>query len=87
MMSDSSLSLKTDWNRLSPSKLIALLKCLQILQSLPESALEETAKELERVADFYSDYFPQANLPTIPATSIKGKLKSSKVRSPIVLEA
>lgn len=87
MMSNTSLSFKTDWNRLPPSKLIALLKCLLILQSLPESALEEAAKELEGIANFYSDYFPQVDLSTIPVNNIKGKLKSAKVRPPIILEA
>jgi len=86
MMSDSSLSFRTDWSRLPVSKLVALLKCLLILQSLPESALEEAADDLEKVADFYSDRFPQANLPPIPSSSIKGRLKSARVRPPIVLE-
>jgi hypothetical protein len=85
MMSDSSQSFRTSWNHLPLNKLIALLKCLLILQSLPGSALEEAAEELERIADFYSDRFPQANLPTIPSGSIKGKLKSPQVRPPIVL--
>ena len=87
MMSDSSLSFRTDWNRLSFNKSISLLKCLLILQSLPESALEEAAEELEKVVDFYSDRFPQVNLPTISSSNIKGKLIPAKVRPPIVLEA
>ncbi|MEQ8469521.1 hypothetical protein [Coleofasciculus sp. E1-EBD-02] len=85
-MSDSSLSFRSDWNRLPLSKLIALLKCLLILQSLPESALEEAAEELQGIADFYSDRFSQANLSTIPASRVKGKLKSAQVRPPIVVE-
>ncbi|MBH8566136.1 hypothetical protein I8748_28935 [Nostoc sp. CENA67] len=85
-MSNYSLSFKTDWNRLPPSKLIALLKCLRILQSMSEDALEEAAEELQGIADFYRDRFPQANLAAIPASSIKGKLKSAQVRPPIVLE-
>jgi hypothetical protein len=87
MMSGSSVSVRTDWNRLPRPTLSALLKCLFILQSLPESALEEAADELKGISDFYSDRFPPANLPTIPASSIKGKLKSAKVRPPIVLES
>lgn len=86
MMSDSSLSFRSDWNRLPLSKFIALLKCLLILQSLPESALEEAAEELQGIADFYSDRFSQANLSTIPASRVKGKLKSAQVRPPIVVE-
>lgn len=85
-MSNSSLSFRTDWNHLPNSRLIALLKCLLILQSLPEAALEEAAGELEGIADFYSDRSHQAILPTIPASSIKGKLKALQVRPPIVLE-
>ncbi|MCL1467378.1 hypothetical protein [Argonema galeatum] len=72
--------------QLSPAKLMALLKCLVILQSLPEAALEEAADELKGIADFYSDRFSQANLPIIPASSIKGKLRSVQISPPIVLE-
>lgn len=86
MMSDSSLFFQTEWNRLAPTKLIAVLKCLVYLQSLPEAALEEAADELEKIADFYSNRFPEPNLPTIPASTIKGKLKAAQVRPPIVLE-
>lgn len=85
-MSNYSLSFRTNLERLPFSKLIALLKCLLILQSLPAPALEEAAEELEGIADFYFDRFPQADLPTIPASSIKGKLKPEQVRPPIVLE-
>ncbi|HBE20472.1 MAG TPA: hypothetical protein DEG17_21135 [Cyanobacteria bacterium UBA11149] len=87
MVSDSSLFFKTNWNPLSQTQLIALLKCLVYLQSLPEAALEEAAEELEKIADFYSDRLPQTNLPTNPVSSIKGKLKAAQVRPPIVLEA
>lgn len=59
MMSGSSVSVRTDWNRLPRPTLSALLKCLFILQSLPESALEEAADELKGISDFYSDRFPQ----------------------------
>jgi hypothetical protein len=86
MMSDSSVSLRTDWRRLPPDKLILLLKCLLIIQVLPEAALEEAAEELEGIARFYSNRLPQANLPIIPASSIKGKLRATQVRPPIVLE-
>lgn len=87
MMSDSSLCFRTDWQRLSPAKLVLLIKCLLIIQSLPEAALEEAAEELEGIADFYSNRLPQPNLATVPASSIKGKLRATQVRPPIVLES
>lgn len=86
MMSDYSVSLRTDSNRLSQNKFIALLKCVLILQFLPETALEEAATNLKEIAEFYVDRSPQASLPNISVSSIKGKLKSAQVRPPIVLE-
>lgn len=86
MMSGSSLSFRTDSQRLSPDKLILLIKCLLIIQTLPEAALEEAAEELEGISLFYANRLPQVNLPMIPASSIKGKLKATQVRPPIVLE-
>lgn len=86
MMSDSSLSLRTDWRRLPQDKLIVLLKCLLILQTMPEAGLQEAADELEAISRFYSNRLSQTNLPMIPASSIKGKLRATQVRPPIVLE-
>lgn len=85
-MSDSSLSFKTDWSRLPSVKLIALLKCLLILQTLPQDALEEAAENLIEIADFYSDRLHQASLPTVPTHIVEGKLISTQIRPPIVLE-
>lgn len=86
MMSDSSLSFRTDSQRLSPDKLMLLLKCLLIIQTLPEAALEEAAEELEEISRFYANRLPQVNLPKIPASSINGKLRATQVRPTIVLE-
>jgi len=86
IMSGSSLSFRTDWQGLPPDKLMLLLKCLLIIQTLPETALEEAAEELEGISRFYADLLPQVNLPIIPASSIKGKLRATQVRPPIVLE-
>lgn len=86
MMSGSSLSLRTDSYRLSPDKLMLLLKCLFIIQILPESALEEASEELEGIYRFYMNRLPQVNIPIIPASSIRGKLSAMHVRPPIVLE-
>jgi hypothetical protein len=72
--------------RLSPDKLMLLLKCLLIIQTLPESALEEASEELEEIYRFYTNRLAQANLPVIPARTIKGKLKATQIRPPIVLE-
>ena len=85
MMSDSFLSLRADRDKLSQNALVRL-KCLLILLSLPEVALEETAENLEDIADFYADRFPQVSLPNTSASTIKGALKSARVRPPIVLE-
>jgi len=63
-----------------------LLKCLLIIQTLPEAALEEAAEELEGIYRFYADRLPQINIPTIPVSSIRGKLRATQVRPPIVLE-
>jgi hypothetical protein len=86
MMSGSSLSFRTDSYRLSPDKMMLLLKCLLIIQTLPESALEEASEELEGIYRFYTNRPAQANLPVIPTSSIRGKLRSTQVRPPIVLE-
>jgi len=86
MMSGSSLSFRTDSCRLPPDKLMLLLKCLLIIQTLPEAALEEASEELEGIYRFYMNRLSQVNTPTIPVSSIKGKLRSTQVRPPIVLE-
>jgi hypothetical protein len=87
MMSDSSLSFKTDLSRLPQDKFILLLKCLLIIQSLPEAALEEAYEELESISRFYANCLPQVNIPTIPTSNIRGKLKATQVRPPIVLDS
>jgi hypothetical protein len=86
VMTDSSLSLRTDWQRYSLDKLALLLKCLLIIQTLPKAALEEAFEELEEISRFYVDRSSQVTLPVVPASSIKGKLRSVQVRPPIVLE-
>ena len=86
MMASSSLSLRADSQRVSPDKLMLFLKCLLIIQTLPEIALEEVAEELEGISRFYANCLPQVNLPMVHASSIKGKLRATQVRPPIVLE-
>lgn len=86
MMSDSSLSFRTDSYRLSPDKLVLLLRCLIIIQALPEGALEEASEELEGIYRFYVNHLPQSKGTMIPASSIKGTLSAMQVRPPIVLE-
>ncbi|NJM66059.1 MAG: hypothetical protein HC851_10525 [Acaryochloris sp. RU_4_1] len=89
-MSESSLFFRIDWDGLTQNKVILLLKCLVYLQSLSalsEAALEEAADELEGIANFHSDRLPTNNLPSIPVATIKGKLRSTQVRPPIVLES
>lgn len=85
-MCDSSLSFRTEWQRFAPDKLMLLVKCLLILQTLPETALEEAYEELKGISRFYANRQPQVNSPMIPASSIKGKLRATQVRPPIVLE-
>lgn len=86
MMPGSSLSFRTAPQSLSSDKWMLLLKCLLILQTLPEAALEEASEELAGISRFYANRLPQVNLPKIPATTIKGKLNPTQVRPPIVLE-
>lgn len=86
-MSESALSFKANWQDLPLDKLILLLKCLLIIQYLPETALEEAAKELEEIFHFYVNRLPQTNLPTTHVSNIKGKLRATQVRPPIVLES
>jgi hypothetical protein len=85
-ISGSSLSISTSLNRFSQDSLIALLKCLLHLQVLPDAALEEVVEELKSIADFYSQHTPQASLSPVVFNTIKGKIKHSQVRQPIVLE-
>ena len=85
-MSGSSLSLTTNWREFPQHKLIALIKCLLILQSLPEDALDESVTQLEDIASFYSNLSPEKIVPVIPASSIRGKLRAIQIRQPIILE-
>ncbi|PSB02811.1 hypothetical protein [Merismopedia glauca] len=89
MMSGASLSFRTDSQHLSPERLMLLLKCLfsiLSIQTLPEAALEEAFEELERISRFYMNRLSHANIPAVPASTIKAKLRSTQVRPPIVLE-
>jgi hypothetical protein len=85
VMSDSLLSFTTDLNRLPRTKLFTLLKCLLILQSLPEIALEEAVGEIAEIANFHANRFPRSRLPAVPGSSIRGALRSAQIRPPIVL--
>ncbi|MES1023868.1 hypothetical protein ABN584_13325 [Gloeocapsa sp. BRSZ] len=86
-MSSSSLSVRTNWQGLPPNKLMLLLKCLLIIQTLSETALEEAAEELEEISRFHANRLPQANSPMIHGSGIKGKLRATQLRPPIVLES
>lgn len=84
VMSDSLLSFRTDGHRMQPRRLIALLKCLLILQTLPEGMLEEAAEKLESIPRFYSNRFPETSVPAFPPKLIEDKLASKQVRPPVV---
>jgi hypothetical protein len=86
MVSDSSLTFSTDYQPFSQEKLLLLLKCLLILQALPEPALEEATEDLEGIARFYSNRLPKADVSTLPASRVNGQLRATQVRPPIVLE-
>ncbi len=86
-MSDSTLSFATSWQNISQHKLVLLLRCLLIIQALPEVALEEASGELEGIFNFHASRLNQTVSPKISSGSIKGKLKAIQVRPPITLEA
>lgn len=83
---DQFISDKKDGESLYADKLAQLLKCLFIIASLPEDALEEAVEELEGISRFHVNRFPSNDLPVIASSTIKGKLGTAKVRPPIVLE-
>ncbi|WP_411728634.1 hypothetical protein [Methyloglobulus sp.] len=85
-MSAPSLSVRLNRHDLSADNSIQLIKCLLIIQSLPEAAFEETADELEGIYHFYKDRQTQINLPKPPAKKIKGKLRAKQVRPAFILE-
>ena len=86
MMSNSSLSFRTDSHRLSSDKLALLLRCFLIIQALPVDALEEASEELEGIYRFYVNRLPQSNEAMIPASSIRGTLSATQVRPTLVLD-
>ncbi|WP_373543911.1 hypothetical protein [Chamaesiphon sp.] len=75
-----------DRESLYSNKLVQLLKCLSIIASLPEDALEETIEDLEGIRNFYDNRIPSDRLPVIAASNIKGKLGAVEVRTPVALE-
>lgn len=85
MMTESSVSFRADILKISSDKLMLLLKCLLILQSLPRNALEEAINELEEIKDFHAERMTSNNLPLISTSKIEGKL-SSAIRPPIIFE-
>ncbi|PSB51385.1 hypothetical protein C7B77_21650 [Chamaesiphon polymorphus CCALA 037] len=62
---------------------------------MPEDALTEAAKELESINDFYQDraalyvenHSQSSRLSASSSVNIKGILKQTQVRQPIVLES
>ena len=86
-ISKSSLSITTDFHRLSQNNLLSILKCLFYLQSLKEDALEEAVDGLKSIADFYCDRNSQISLSPALLGTIQGKLQHSQVRDPIILES
>jgi len=86
-MTESDFSFTTSWQNMSQHKLVLLLRCLLIIQALPESALEEASEELEGIFHFYISRLNQTVPPPISVGSIQGKLKEIQVRPPIILEA
>jgi hypothetical protein len=84
--SDPFVSFRNEGESSYSGKILLLLKCLVIIASLPEAALEETVEELEVISRFYVNRFPSDNLPAIASSTVKGKLSTPKVRPPIVLE-
>jgi hypothetical protein len=87
MMSGSTLSVQTNLYRLPSDKLILLLKCLLIIQVLPEDSLEEAFEELVGINRFYKNRIPHVNTPMISDGNIRGKLNATQVRPPLVLES
>jgi hypothetical protein len=87
MVTESSVSLRAgaDFLKIPSDKLILLLKCLIILQSLPKNALEEAINELEEIKSFHTKKMTSNNSPLLGISKIKGKL-SSTVRPPIIFE-
>jgi hypothetical protein len=85
MMTESSVSFRADILKISSDKLMLLLKCLLILQSLPRNALEEAINELEEIKIFHAEKMTSNNLPLVGTSKIKGKL-SSTARLPIIFE-
>ena len=76
----------TNSSLLSPDKVALLVKCLLIIQALPEAALEEASEELEDIYHFHSNRLPQTSTTMIPASTIRSRLNTMQVRPPIVLE-
>ena len=75
-----------DGESLSSHRMALLIKCLLVIASLPEEALEEATEELEGISRFYVNRFPSNERPAIASSTIKVKLGTAKVRPPIVLE-
>jgi hypothetical protein len=86
MTSDPFISYGNDGDSSYSGKMLLLVKCLVIIASLPEAALEETVEELEGISRFYVNRFHSNDLPAIAPSTVKGKLGTAKVRPPIVLE-
>ena len=84
--SDPFVSFRNEGESSYSGKMLLLLKCLVIIASLPEAALEETVEELEGISRFHVNRFPSDDIPVIASSNVKGKLGTPKVRPPIVLE-
>jgi hypothetical protein len=85
VLSETSVSFRTDLYRLTPDRLMLWLKCLLLIQTLSEAALEEASRELEEIARFYMNRM-SGNVSTISTSVVKGKLEKAQIRPHIVLE-
>jgi len=61
------------------------LKCQEILKNLPDVALLDAYEELSSISFWYAMSGLRVDS-TSPASSIKGKLRATETRPPIVLE-
>jgi hypothetical protein len=86
-MSTDTLSFWIDRKSWSMTKIITFLKYLSAFQNLPDAALEEAVTMLEQVIEFYTDRVPQSEFPEKPSRIVMGRIVSTEVSPPIVLES
>lgn len=81
-------SFSLEWTNLSLKRFVLLLKCLFIINSLSDHAIEEALEDCDRIIDFYGKDLTRTSVKTLPSyqSPIKATVLPTQIRPSLVLD-